>query len=103
LTLSEAKIGSEVFFTGIMLDQSAQERQHEKSEALFSASCSSSIKYATEGLLSKLKEEAKANLQHNLYLPPFPFLMTASSDGALLTNKKVCMMCVAAYRRGPNN
>jgi PAS domain S-box-containing protein len=34
LTLSEAKIGSEVFFTGIMRDQSAEEREHEKSEAL---------------------------------------------------------------------
>jgi hypothetical protein len=97
LTLSEAKIGSEVFFTGIIVDQSAQEREHEKSEALFSASCSSSIKYAAERLLSKLKEEAKANLLHHLYLPPFPFLKTAS-DGALLTNKKVCM-CVAAYCR----
>jgi hypothetical protein len=32
LTLLEAKIGSEVFFTGIMLDQSAEEREHEKSE-----------------------------------------------------------------------
>jgi hypothetical protein len=56
-------------------------------EALFSASCSSSIKYAAERLLSKLKEEAKANLQHHLYLPPFPFLKTAS-DGALLTPDK---------------
>jgi hypothetical protein len=29
-----AKKGSEVFFTGIMHDQSAEQREHEKSEAL---------------------------------------------------------------------